>query len=840
MINGSGMRVQRRGGDAQLGRAGGARRPFAVRRSAGHLGGGAEMEEAGEGGEAAPRGAVVWFRQDLRLDDNQAFRAAVRAAARGGGAVMCVFVWSEEEEGDGASSWAPGEASKVWLHHALAALDRDVRGRYGGGGVHFVRGEHAPSLVAAAAAVNATAVFATKRHEPAHVRGDAETAARLSEAGIELVRLPGHLLFDPERVEIDMRNEKYFFGTLMPYLHAAEKMGGKPGAPKPPPTAARILDVSSTTPGDEGVSTRVDDRLHALGLIPASDRATDWSVGIRADWNISEAGAVEAWEQFVRVGLAKYEDDHGRTDVSPAGVSRLSPYLRFGQLSPRRMYHELSTRKVGGGEAEVEGRKLSRLFWHRLYRREFAYWQLHNWPDLATRSVRRHYEGRADWQTVSATSDVRRGGDGRGDGGNLSDAPGDEALRRWQTGTTGFPAVDVGMRRLWATGWMHQTERMIAATFLVDYCGVHWTHGARWFHDCLVDADLAINAMMWQNAGKSGLDQWDVFAAGLVPDGSVRAHDPDGEAIARWCPELAGLPKGHLRHRPWDASPETLAAAGVELGVTYPHRLMEDPDRARRRMVKGVTAVRVAEIDKAAAAASEAAGEGEGAEPAVRSDVLVDVKTGADYVVAPPGATKEAGGALLPLSTRKEFKAELRADARVKAAMTSAMAWAATTLNLGATGAAAASLARPRDVHTHSHVGDNGRVHFHSHGGHSHGPNDLISDNHIGHTHGSGGAHKAAGKKRRGGKAGGRKKVVDHRSSGWALSGNKRAARGMTAKEAERAAVKAGRREAREIATWGRGMDVASVKGRAGSRGRRGWVDDDHDHDDEEHDVYYY
>ena len=96
---------------------------------------------------SAPRGAVVWFRQDLRLDDNQAFRAAVRAANRRGGEVLCLFVWSPDEEGnDEGASWAPGEASRVWLHHSLDALDRDIRRRYGGGGVRFAAGEHASAV----------------------------------------------------------------------------------------------------------------------------------------------------------------------------------------------------------------------------------------------------------------------------------------------------------------------------------------------------------------------------------------------------------------------------------------------------------------------------------------------------------------------------------------------------------------------------------------------------------------------------------------------------------------------------------------------------------------------
>ena len=113
----------------------------------------------------------MWFRQDLRLHDNQAFHAAVRAAKRRGGDVLCVYVWSEEEEGDDAASWRPGGASRAWLRHALDALDRDLRRRYGGGvtGLTYMRGAHADALRAAMRAADASAVFASERFEPAHV-----------------------------------------------------------------------------------------------------------------------------------------------------------------------------------------------------------------------------------------------------------------------------------------------------------------------------------------------------------------------------------------------------------------------------------------------------------------------------------------------------------------------------------------------------------------------------------------------------------------------------------------------------------------------------------------------
>jgi deoxyribodipyrimidine photolyase len=382
----------------------------------------------------------MWFRQDLRLHDNQAFHAAVRAAKRRGGDVLCVYVWSEEEEGDDAASWRPGGASRAWLRHALDALDRDLRRRYGGGvaGLTYMRGAHADALRAAMRAADASAVFASERFEPAHVANDARVTAALARENLSVTLLPGHLLFDPRATDIDMGAEKYYFGTLMPYVHAAEKTGGKPGVPRPAPPAAPLAGA-----GDAASAARVAARLRAeceknatsgvsvapdvdaLGVLPASDAALDWSRGIRAAWDISEAGAEEAWSHFKRANLARYEDDASLTEEDASAVSRLSPYLRFGQISPRRVYHELSVaeKPTGSGSGSRNrrgsnasdkgpstktGRQLSRTFWHRLYRREFAYWQLAHWPRLATRSVRAHYEDRADWRLAWTEADDKR------------------------------------------------------------------------------------------------------------------------------------------------------------------------------------------------------------------------------------------------------------------------------------------------------------------------------------------------------------------------------------------------------------------------------------------------
>ena len=197
------------------------------------------------------------------------------------------------------------------------------------------------------------------------------------------------------------------------------------------------------------------------------------------------------------------------------------------------MYHQLK---------EANAKEVSKTFWRRLVWRDLAYWQLWLFPRMRNHAIRAHYAG-MEWRDDPAL------------------------LKAWQRGVTGYPLVDAGMRELWATGWMHQNIRMVVAVFLTEICSISWVEGERWFHETLVDADLAINAMMWQNAGKTGLDPWNFT---MNPAGSTQ--DPHGEYVRQWCPELQGLPK-HYIHSPWEALPGELSKHGVVLGENYPVRV---------------------------------------------------------------------------------------------------------------------------------------------------------------------------------------------------------------------------------------------------------------------------
>ena len=180
--------------------------------------------------------------------------------------------------------------------------------------------------------------------------------------------------------------------------------------------------------------------------------------------------------------------------------------------------------------------------------------------------IRKHYD-QTEWTSVSSDK-------------------GNKLLYAWKTGKTGYPMVDAGMRELHETGWMNQSVRMVVASFLCEILNIDWRYGAKHFHQELVDADVSINAMMWQNAGRSGIDQWNFF---MSPENASQDHT--GSYTKRWIPELSNIPLKYL-HKPWTAPATVLAKAGVILGDNYPIRVCLDINAAREKTTNSVLAMR--------------------------------------------------------------------------------------------------------------------------------------------------------------------------------------------------------------------------------------------------------
>jgi deoxyribodipyrimidine photo-lyase len=460
------------------------------------------------------RPALVWLRLDLRLADNP----ALEAAAKGGGAVIPVFIWSPAEEGE----WPPGGASKWWLHRSLAALDARLRKL--GSRLVSRRGPALDTLRALAKETGAGAVFWNRRYEPAVIARDAKVKESLLSDGLVVENFDAALLHEPWTIQNQSGKPFQVFTPFWKHCLAQPDPAGPLPTPKHLPAPAKW---PQSVPLDE------------LELEPK----INWAVGMCASWRPGEAGAVASLSRFLARAFDDYSVQRNRPDV--AGTSRLSPHLHFGEISPRQVWHGL--RRLAAKRGLPVGKWRGSQFLAEVGWREFAHHLLFHFPHTPIEPLRANFK-KFPWREDAAR------------------------LRAWQKGRTGYPMVDAGMRELWATGWMHNRVRMIAASFLVKDLLLSWQEGARWFWDTLVDADLAQNTLGWQWTAGCGADAAPYFRV-FNPITQGEKFDPRGDYVRRWCPELAKLPVEWI-HRPHQAPPQILHAAGVEPDGTYPQPIV--------------------------------------------------------------------------------------------------------------------------------------------------------------------------------------------------------------------------------------------------------------------------
>ncbi|MDX2287850.1 MAG: deoxyribodipyrimidine photo-lyase [Hyphomicrobiaceae bacterium] len=474
---------------------------------------------------------IVWFRQDLRLTDHPALARAIET----GRPVVPVYILDDT----GPGQWALGAASRWWLHHSLLELAADIERR--GARLVLRTGAARAVIPALCAEVGAEAVHVSRMYEPWAAALERDLKADLEPAGVALRRFPGSLLREPEEIATQSGGP---YKVYTPFWRALRDLG----VPRPPVAASAHIASPARAVGS--------DDLAAWGLLPTRP---DWAGGLRDAWVPGEAGARKRLTTFIASALKGYKEDRNRPDL-PA-TSRLSPHLHFGELSPSTIWHAVASAAGGSGKLDADSEHfLKELVW-----REFSAHLLFHFPDLPDSPFRPEFAA-FPWR---------------------EDASG---LAAWQKGRTGYPIVDAGMRELWHTGYMHNRVRMIVGSFLVKDLLVPWQQGEAWFWDTLVDADLANNAASWQWIAGSGADAAPYFRV-FNPVLQGQKFDPEGTYVRRWVPELGKLPAGDI-HAPWQAAAATLQAAGVVLGQTYPHPIL-DHAMARDRALSHYEAVKV-------------------------------------------------------------------------------------------------------------------------------------------------------------------------------------------------------------------------------------------------------
>ena len=448
---------------------------------------------------------IHWFRQDLRLSDNPALTEASRHKN-----VLPIFILDDFNVGENGM----GAASRCWLHHSLNALDASLNFN-----LSIYRGNPEDILMDIILRHHAKAVYWNRCYEPWRMQRDTKIKNHLTKNGIMVESYNGSLLWEPWTIK---KEDDTPYKVFTPFYRKGCLKANPPRKPIYAPNKVKWYHDN-----DKSIT------IEKLELLPQKK----WNKQLEHHWKFGEQEAHKRFEEFIDDGLGQYKNKRNFPDRP--NVSKLSPHLHFGEISPNHIWYTLTSTE----NDENIDHFLSELGW-----REFSYSQLYQNPDLPRKNLQPKFD-RFPWVDNEAN------------------------LIAWQKGLTGVPMVDAGMRELWKTGYMHNRVRMIVGSFLVKNLRIHWRNGERWFWNTLVDADLANNSASWQWVAGCGADAAPYFRI-FNPVTQGQKFDPDGAYVRRYVDEIAALPDKYL-FNPWDAPQHILKEANIKLGVTYPKPVVD-------------------------------------------------------------------------------------------------------------------------------------------------------------------------------------------------------------------------------------------------------------------------
>ena len=274
----------------------------------------------------------------------------------------------------------------------------------------------------------------------------------------------------------------------------------------------------------------------------------NWYKKFEKYWEPSEENAEKILNNFINKSIENYAIN--RDIPSIEGTSKLSPYLKFGQISVHKIMQkclEIKNKKIG------YRKYINEIGW-----REFCHSLLHNFPEMEENNLRKDFN-------------------------NFKWNKNEKLLLKWKKGLTGYPIVDAGMRELYETGWMHNRVRMIVASFLVKHLRIHWMEGEKYFRNTLLDFNIANNVAGWQWVAGTGADAAPYFRI-FNPILQGEKFDANGNYIKKWCPELNNLPNEFL-HKPWEMPEELQKEKNIIIGKTYPFPIVKHKE-ARNSALK--------------------------------------------------------------------------------------------------------------------------------------------------------------------------------------------------------------------------------------------------------------
>ncbi|QWU98576.1 cryptochrome/photolyase family protein [Francisella salimarina] len=405
-----------------------------------------------------------------------------------------------------------GGASKLWLHHSLNSLNKSLDNK-----LHFFRGNPLKIIKKLVKENNITDFYWNRCYDKYRIDRDTQIKQFLQEQNINVSSFNGSLLIEPWQCK---KGDGTHYKVYTPFYKELIRIRKyRSNIAKPCFNSLKKLETAAD--------------LSSLKLL---EPKLSWQ-NIIDQWQIGEVASHQILEEFLDSKVKEYKT--ARDFMSTDSTSKLSPYLHFGEISPNQIFNAVqSLDYIGNNEEHF----IKELVW-----RDFSYYQIYYYPELHNKNINQKFDS-FEWDNDPTL------------------------LKKWQTGHTGIPIVDAGMRELWQTGYMHNRVRMIVASFLIKNCLIHWKYGEKWFFDTLFDADFASNNANWQWVAGCGLDAAPYFR---IFNPVLQAEKFEAfEYIRKYVPELKLLPN-KLLAKPWEASELVLQEAGVKLGDNYPKPVVD-------------------------------------------------------------------------------------------------------------------------------------------------------------------------------------------------------------------------------------------------------------------------
>ncbi len=460
---------------------------------------------------------VHWFRQDLRLNNNPSLEVLSDKVDL----IIPIYIIDPKQR--------IGSVSKWWLEQSLKSLNEAIEKQ--NGKLNIFEGN--PLDIISSLVLNETIQFFSwnRLYDLYSINRDKKVKSFLKSNDVDCETFNGYLLNEPWNIK---NKSGTFFKVFTPYWrHCTENIKNINLKKQ-----AQIVKFSNS-------KLKNSKKIQDLNL---TNKKMRWTNKISKNWLPGENNAQIQLNEFISNKANNYSIGRDRPDQNL--TSKLSPYLHFGEISPREVYNKVSlSKKIRFQNKE---KFLAEIGW-----RDFSYNLLFHYPNMTKRPIQDKFN-KFPWLKDNIN------------------------LKKWKTGYTGIPIVDAGMRQLYETGWMHNRVRMIVGSFLTKNLLLHWKLGEEWFFDTLVDADIGSNSAGWQWISGCGADASPYFRI-FNPILQGQKFDPNGAYVKKYIPELKSVLNKFI-HNPWEMSDENQKSSGCIIGKDYPSPIVDLKETRNRAL----------------------------------------------------------------------------------------------------------------------------------------------------------------------------------------------------------------------------------------------------------------